>query len=77
MIRVWAYPVDLSFALHTDAGTTLNDSIIGTLGIFYTNCYDSIYYNGASRHLAGELTDTVMSTITHDIHAPLRAPMDT
>jgi hypothetical protein len=60
-------PVDLSFALHTDAGTTLNDSIIGTLGIFYTNCYDSIYYNGASRHLAGELTDTVMSTITHDI----------
>ncbi len=26
-------PVDLSFAFHSDAGTTMNDSIIGTLGI--------------------------------------------
>lgn len=60
-------PIDLSFAFHSDAGTTLNDSIIGTLGIYYTKCYDSIYYNGSSRKLAGELTDTVMSTIVHDI----------
>ena len=29
-------PVDMAFAFHTDAGTTLNDSIIGTLGIYYT-----------------------------------------
>ena len=26
-------PLDLSFAFHTDAGTTLNDSIVGTLSI--------------------------------------------
>ena len=26
-------PVNMAFAFHTDAGTTLNDSIIGTLGI--------------------------------------------
>jgi len=60
-------PIDLSFAFHSDAGTTLNDSIIGTLGIYYTQCYDSVYYNGSSRNLARELTDTVMSTIVHDI----------
>lgn len=60
-------PIDLSFAFHSDAGTTLNDSIIGTLGIYYTHCYDSVYYNGSSRNLAGELTDTVMSTIVRDI----------
>lgn len=60
-------PVDLSFAFHSDAGTTLNDSIIGTLGIYYTNCYDSVYYNGSSRKLAGELTDSVMSSIVRDI----------
>ena len=27
-------PIDLSFAFHTDAGTTLTDSIIGTLAIY-------------------------------------------
>ena len=30
-------PVDMSFAFHSDAGTTMNDSIIGTLGIYFTN----------------------------------------
>ena len=30
-------PVNKAFAFHTDAGTTLNDSIIVTLGIYYTN----------------------------------------
>jgi hypothetical protein len=29
-------PVDLSFAFHTDAGVTPDDSIIGTLGIYST-----------------------------------------
>lgn len=60
-------PIDLSFAFHSDAGTMRNDSIIGTLGIYYTQCYDSVYYNGSSRYLAKNLTDTVMSTIVHDI----------
>ena len=32
-------PVNMAFAFHSDAGTTLNDSIIGTLGIYYTNAY--------------------------------------
>ncbi len=27
-------PVDMAFAFHTDAGTTLNDSIVGTLSIY-------------------------------------------
>ena len=30
-------PLDMAFAFHTDAGTTLNDSIIGTLGIYQTD----------------------------------------
>ena len=29
-------PVNMAFAFHSDAGTTLNDSIIGTLGIYHT-----------------------------------------
>ena len=62
-------PVDLAFAFHSDAGTTLNDSIIGTLGIYYTDVYDGVYANGASRYLAHELTDLIQSNIVNDIRA--------
>lgn len=68
-------PVDLAFAFHTDAGTTLNDSIIGTLGI-YTR-----YSNGSDRFPTSEprfysryLTDLIQSQIVNDIkilHEPI------
>lgn len=60
-------PIDLAFAFHTDAGTTLNDSIIGTLGIYHTESYDRVYANGASRYLARDLTDLVQSQIVNDV----------
>ena len=60
-------PVDLAFAFHTDAGTTLNDSIIGTLGIYFTNVDNGVYANGASRDLARDMTDLIQSNITNDI----------
>lgn len=58
-------PVDLSFAFHTDAGTTLNDSIIGTLGI-YSTAGDTLG-NGSSRTASRDLNDLVMSNIVNDI----------
>lgn len=60
-------PVDLAFAFHSDAGTTLNDSIIGTLGIYYTHTDGEQYANGASRYLARDLTDLIQSNIVRDI----------
>lgn len=60
-------PVDLAFAFHSDAGTTLNDSIIGTLGIYYTNTENEEYANGASRYLAHDMTDLIQSNIVRDI----------
>lgn len=62
-------PIDLSFAFHTDAGTTLNDSIIGTLGIFFTGTDGGIYPNGTSRYAARDLTDLIQSAIVDDIRA--------
>ena len=62
-------PIDLSLAFHTDAGTTLNDSIIGTLGIFHTRTDKGIYANGSSRYLARDLTDLIQSHIVDDIRA--------
>lgn len=60
-------PVDMAFAFHSDAGTTLNDSIIGTLGIYQTDGYDGKFANGASRYLSHDLTDLIQSNIVRDI----------
>ena len=60
-------PVDMAFAFHTDAGTTQNDSIIGTLGIYFTGTETGKYPNGVSRNVARELTDRVNSFIVRDI----------
>ncbi len=62
-------PVDLAFAFHSDAGTTLNDSIIGTLGIYQTDAYNGVFANGASRYLSHDLTDLIQSNIVRDIRA--------
>ena len=60
-------PIDMAFAFHSDAGTTLNDSIIGTLGIYHTDAYDGKFANGASRYLSHDLTDIIQSNIVRDI----------
>ena len=63
-------PLDLSFAFHTDAGTTLNDSIVGTLAI-YTRLSndDEKYPNGEDRSIGRDYTDIVQTQIVDDIRA--------
>ena len=62
-------PVDLAMAFHTDAGTTFNDSIIGTLGIYMTHHNDEKFENGKSRWSSRDLTDIIMNEIVKDIRA--------
>lgn len=59
-------PVDLAFAFHSDAGTTMNDDIIGTLGIYYTNKFGN-YANGTPRITSRTFTDMVMTNIVNDV----------
>ena len=61
-------PIDLSLAFHSDAGTTLNDSIIGTLGIYYTNNFDT-YVNGTPRISSRKLTNYIMTHIVNDVRS--------
>lgn len=61
-------PVDLSLAFHTDAGTTMNDSIIGTLSIYYSD-KNGKYANGTSRLASRDYTDAVVTNIVNDIRA--------
>lgn len=66
-------PIDMAFAFHSDAGTTPDDSIIGSLGIFSSQSYNGTYADGSSRLQGRDLTDLVLSNIVRDIrslHAP-------
>lgn len=60
-------PIDLAMAFHTDAGTTFNDSIIGTLGIYMTHHNDEKFENGKSRWTSRDLTLVIMDEIVDDI----------
>lgn len=62
-------PVDLSFAFHTDAGTTKNDSIIGTLSIYCSTGDTATYANGTPRMASRRYTDLIATTIVDDIRA--------
>ncbi len=61
-------PFDLSFAFHSDAGVTQNDSIIGTLGIYslLADNKDELP-NGESRLNGRLLTDFVQTQVVNDI----------
>lgn len=62
-------PVDMSFAFHSDAGITPDDSIIGTLGIYTSHQKDGSteYPNGLSRETSRDLTDLVQTQIVSDV----------
>lgn len=61
-------PIDLSFAFHTDAGTTPNDSIIGTLSIYTLLCDGSDKFaNGEDRLQQRMYADFVQTGIVNDI----------
>ncbi len=61
-------PVDLSFAFHTDAGITPDDSIIGTLGIYSTATNEGRFPDGTSRLASRDLTDIIQTQIVEDIY---------
>ena len=60
-------PMDLSFAFHSDAGTTLNNDIIGTLAIYDSEHYGGKFQNGAPRTINHDLADLVQSSIVKDL----------
>ncbi len=61
-------PFDLTMAFHTDAGTTANDSVIGTL-VIYSRISDNKkeYPDGGDRRTNRDLADIVQSQIVNDM----------
>ncbi|MCI2121780.1 MAG: xanthan lyase, partial [Bacteroidales bacterium] len=63
-------PIDLSLAFHSDAGTTLTDSIVGTLAIYTRVSNGKVKYpDGFDRGTARDYCDIVQTQIVNDIKA--------
>ena len=63
-------PLDLTLAFHSDAGTSPNDSIVGTLAIYTLRSENSeTFPNGESRLVSRLLADWVQSQIVDDVRA--------
>lgn len=64
-------PIDLSLALHTDAGITKSDTVIGTLSIYsLEDAEDSRSFpDGVSRLANRDLTDIMQAQIVDDLRA--------
>lgn len=64
-------PIHLGLAFHSDAGLTMNDSIVGTLAIYLDKDNDkqTVYPTGISRLAARNYTDMVQTQIVNDIRA--------
>ena len=60
-------PLDLSFAFHTDAGVTPDDSIIGTLAIYSTGSDNGKFPDGTSRMASRDLSDIIQTQVVEDI----------
>jgi hypothetical protein len=60
-------PVDMTMAFHTDAGTTPDSSIIGSLMIYDTTYGPANFPNGQSKWASRDLADIVQTQVVNDL----------
>lgn len=60
-------PMDLSLGFHTDAGTTKDSSIIGTLVIYNTTFDTDKFPNGQSKWASRDFADIVQTQVVNDL----------
>lgn len=62
-------PFELSMALHSDAGVSKEDKIIGTLGIYTTEFNDGVLGAGIDRYASRDLSDILLTQLQRDIRS--------
>lgn len=60
-------PIEMTLALHSDAGVRRDGSFVGTLGIYTTNTNGRMLESGLSRLTSRDLCDMVQTQVTNDI----------
>lgn len=67
-------PLEMTMALHSDAGCSKTDEIIGSLGIYTTDFNNGKLNNGVDRYASRDLADILLTQIQKDIHANYNLP---
>lgn len=62
-------PFEMSMALHSDAGFSKEDAIIGSLGIYTTDFNDGRLNAGTDRYASRDLSDILLTQLQQDIRA--------
>lgn len=62
-------PLEMSIALHTDAGYTRDRTTIGSLGIYTTDFNNGRYPSGINRMTSRDVCDLVVSQVERDLQA--------
>jgi hypothetical protein len=60
-------PFELSLAIHSDAGYTIDSTIVGSLAICTTNYNDGQLNSGISRMISKDFADSLLSGIRNDM----------
>lgn len=62
-------PLDAALAFHSDAGNEPGDSIVGSMGIYYTGRgkKERYYANGTRRTESQQLAQCILGQISHDV----------
>lgn len=67
-------PLEITMALHSDAGCSKTDEIVGSLGIYTTEFNNGKLANGMDRYASRDLTDILLTQIQKDIHSTYSLP---
>ena len=75
-------PLELSFGFHSDAGTSAEDSIVGTLGVVTTEFNGDTLESGRSRQMSRDAVSYLLNSVQDDlaarygVHWPVRGILD-
>lgn len=67
-------PLEMTMALHSDAGCSKADEVIGSLGIYTTDFNDGKLNAGTDRYASRDLADILLTQIQKDIYSRYNLP---
>ena len=67
-------PLEMTMALHSDAGCSKTDELIGSLGIYTTDFNNGKLNAGTDRHASRDLADILLTQIQKDIYSSYSLP---
>ncbi|MBR4846466.1 MAG: xanthan lyase, partial [Bacteroidaceae bacterium] len=67
-------PIEMTLGVHSDAGFSREDDLVGTLGIYTTNFNEGKLGVGTSRYASRDLNDLVLTGLNRDLSAYIGQP---